>query len=381
VTGRRLAVLVSLSGEGGVERMVLNLVRAFAAVPGLAVDLVLLREESRHLQDLPANVNVVRLGVRHSALGVPALVRYLTAARPDALLAAKDRAGRAALLARRLAGVPTRVVIRLGTTLSEAMKDRHPVLRWLRYRPIRRLYRWADAIVAVSEGVADDVAATSRMPRERIHVIRNPVVTPDLFRQAQEPADHPWLADPAVPVVMGMGRLTRQKDFPTLVRAFARLRRERSLRLVILGEGRDAAVLREIAAAEGIGGDVALPGFRANPYAWLARSRLFVLSSAWEGSPNALTEAMALGVPVVSTDCRSGPGELLAGGRYGPLVPVGDVDRLAAAMREGLDCPVPPAVLRHAVSEYTVETSARRYLEVLGLAQAPAGAGAGAETP
>jgi glycosyltransferase involved in cell wall biosynthesis len=180
---------------------------------------------------------------------------------------------------------------------------------------------------------------------------------------------------------MGMGRLTRQKDFPTLVRAFARLRRERPLRLVILGEGRDAAVLRDIAGAEGIANDVALPGFRPNPYAWLARARLFVLSSAWEGSPNALTEAMALGVPVVSTDCRSGPSELLDGGRYGPLVPVGDVDRLVAGMREALDHPLPPATLRRAVSEYTVETRARRYIEILGLAQAPAGAVAGAETP
>jgi glycosyltransferase involved in cell wall biosynthesis len=377
MSGRKLGVLVSLSGEGGVERMVLNLVRGFAAVPDLAVDLVLLREESRHLQALPAGVNVVRLGVRHSALSVPAIVRYLRAARPDALLAAKDRAGRAALLARRLSGVPTRVVIRLGTTLSEAMKDRHPVLRWLRYLPIRRLYRWADGIVAVSEGVADDVAATSRMPRERIHVVRNPVITTDLLRQAEEPSGHPWLADPAVPVVMGMGRLTRQKDFPTLVRAFARVRRDRPLRLVILGEGRDAAVLREIAGAEGVAADVDLPGFRANPYPWLARCQLFVLSSAWEGSPNALTEALALGVPVVSTDCRSGPRELLDGGRYGPLVPVGDADRLAAAMRQALDHPLPPATLQRAVSEYTVETSARRYLEILGLAQAPAGSGVG----
>jgi len=364
---KRLAVLASLSGEGGVERMVLNLVRAFAATPDLAVDLVLIREESRHLRDLPDSINVVRLGVRHSALAVLPLAAYLRRERPDALLAAKDRAGRAALLARRVARVPTRVVVRLGTTLSEAIKDKHRARQWLRYMPIRALYGWADAIVAVSEGVAADTVAIARLPRDRVRVIRNPVVTPDLARLAAEPVDHVWLADRAVPVVMGVGRLTAQKDFPTLVRAFARVRRVRPARLVILGEGRDRRALLDLAAAEQVADDVALPGFKANPYAWLARARAFVLSSAWEGSPNALTEAMALGVPVAATDCRSGPRELLAGGRFGPLLPVGDVAALAAAIVEVLDRPLPAETLEAAVREYDARESARRYLRVLGL--------------
>ena len=364
---KRLAVVISLSGEGGVERMVLNLVRAFAGVAGLAVDLVLIRDESRHLRGLPANVRIVRLGVRHSALAVPAIARYLRRERPDALLAAKDRAGRAALLARRVAGVSTRVVVRLGTTLSEAIKDRSTPRRWLRYLPIRLLYRQADAIVAVSDGVAADVTATARVPAGQVQVVRNPVITPELFREAAEPVDHPWLAEPAVPVVMGVGRLTRQKDFPTLIRAFAAARRQRPLRLIILGEGRDRAQLEQLAAREGVGADVDLPGFRPNPYSWLARSSLFVLSSAWEGSPNALTEAMALGVPVVSTDCRSGPRELLDGGRHGRLVAVGDAEALAAAMLETLDHPLPAEALKAAVQDYASDTSARHYLRVLGL--------------
>lgn len=364
---KRLAVLISLSGEGGVERMVLNLVRAFAAVPDLAVDLVLIRDESRHLRGLPGGVRIVRLGVRHSALAVPAIARYLRRERPDALLAAKDRAGRAALLARGFTGVPTRVVLRLGTTLSEAIKGRSAPRRWLRYLPIRALYRRADAIVAVSEGVAADVRATARVPPRLVQVVRNPVVTPELFREAAAPVDHPWLEDPTVPVVMGIGRLTRQKDFPTLIRAFAAARRQRPLRLVILGEGRDRVALEQLAAREGVGADVALPGFQPNPYAWLSRARLFVLSSAWEGSPNALTEAMALGVPVVSTDCRSGPRELLDGGRYGQLVPVGDADALAAAMLETLERPPPAETLKGAVHDYGAENSARHYLRALGL--------------
>jgi len=367
VSADRLAVLISFSGEGGVERMVTNLVLEFARRPDLEVDLVLLRDDSRHLQVVPPQVRVVRLGVRHSALSLPALVRYLRRARPAALLVAKDRAGRAALLARMLAGVPTRIVLRLGTTLSEAMQDRSGLSRWLRYWPIRRLYPRLERIVAVSQGVADDIAAIAGLPAERIVVIRNPVITPELERLAAAAPEHPWLAADGPGVVLGIGRLTRQKDFPTLIRAFAQLRRQRALRLILLGEGRDREALQALARQEGVEADVAMPGFQTNPYAWLARARLFVLSSRWEGSPNALTEAMALGVPVVATDCHSGPRELLAGGRFGPLVPVGDINGLAAAIAGVLDRPLSAEELKAAVREYDAHESARRYLRVLGL--------------
>lgn len=364
---KKLAVLISFSGEGGVERMVTNLVVEFARQADLQVDLVLLRDDSRHLRSLPDNVNMVRLGVRHSGLSVPAIARYLLRERPDAMLVAKDRAGRAALLARRLTGVSTRIVIRLGTTLSEAMQHKSALSRWLRYWPIRRAYPRVDAIVAVSQGVADDVAEISGLPPARIRVIRNPVITPEFARLATEQVDHDWFAPGQPPVVLGVGRLTRQKDFATLIKAFAQARRQRPLRLIILGEGRDRDDLSQLAVDECVAADVAMPGFQANPYAWLARASLFVLSSRWEGSPNALTEAMAMGVPVVSTDCRSGPRELLDGGRHAPLVPVGDVDALAAAMIKVLDAPPDPQTLMSAVSEYRSEVSARRYLDVLCL--------------
>lgn len=370
---RRLGVLISFSGEGGVERMVLNLVEAFAARPDLRVDLVMLREHSRHLAELPASVNQVRLGVRHSQASIPAIARYLHAARPDALLVAKDRAGRAALLARALARVPTPIYIRLGTTLSEAMKGKSGLSRWLRYQPMRWLYPKANGVIAVSNGVAEDIRAITGLDPARIQVIRNPVITPVLAARAAESIAHPWFAPGQPPVVLGMGRLTRQKDFPTLLRAFARVRAELPARLVILGEGRDREALLSLARSLAIDADVDLPGFMANPYAWLARARLFVLSSAWEGSPNALTEALALGIPSVSTACPSGPDEILDQGRHGPLVAVGDVPAMAQAMRALLRAPPPPDGLRAAVAEYNVETSAARYLTFMGLSGDPAG--------
>ncbi|MFD2112459.1 glycosyltransferase [Thiorhodococcus fuscus] len=359
-----LAVFASFSGTGGVERMLVNLLRGFVDL-GQSVDLVLVRADSPHLARVPAEVRQVRLNVEHSLLAAPALARYLRARRPAALLAAKDRAGRAAVMARTLAGTGTPILLRLGTNLSTAMEARTALERWLRYAPIRLLYPKVDRIVAVSEGVAEDTARIARIPRERIGVIRNPVITPELSAQAAQPCRHPWLAPGEPPVLMGAGRLQRQKDFPTLIRAFARLRAERDCRLMILGEGAARPKLQSLIQELGLDDSVDLPGFQTNPYAFLARASVFVLSSAWEGSPNVLTEAMALGVPVVSTECPSGPYEILDAGRHGRLVPVGDAEALAEAMAATLDAPTPAERLRQAVAEYEQTTSARRYLEAL----------------
>lgn len=361
-----LAVLVSFSGEGGVERMVLNLIEGFAA-RGIIVDLLAIRADSAHLGALPPGVRLVDLGVRHSALAVWPLARYLRRSRPAALLAAKDRAIRAAVLARWLARSPVRIVGRLGTNLSAALEGRSGLARWLRVTPMRLLYPAVDRLVCVSAGVLDDTLQLTGLPRQRLQVIRNPVVSPRLTELAAQPVDHPWFDTRGCPLILGAGRLTEQKDFPTLIRAFARLRAQRPARLVILGEGRQRSRLQALAAALGVAADVALPGFTPNPYAWMARADLFVLSSAWEGSPNVLTEALALGTPSVATDCPSGPRELLDGGRFGPLVPVGDADALAKAMARTLDAPLPAATLKSAVAAYHRDAAAAAYLDALGL--------------
>jgi glycosyltransferase involved in cell wall biosynthesis len=359
-----IVIFASFSGSGGVERMLVNLMRGFVDC-GREVDLLLVRAEGPHLASLPDAVHQIRLGTDHTFLAIPALAGYLRKKRPQALLAAKDRAGRAAILARRLAGTDTRVLLRLGTNLSTAMEGRSPVQRRFRYWPIRRLYPKIERIVAVSRGVAEDTAAIARLPPESIEVIRNPVITPELDRLAADPCRHPWFQPGEPPVILGAGRLQRQKDFPTLIRAFASVRQEVDCRLVIIGEGREREALEAMIAELGIGADIDLPGFQTNPYPFLASADLFVLSSAWEGSPNVLTEAMALGTPVVSTDCPSGPFELLDGGRVGPLVPVGNDQRLARAMHHTLEHPTPPQELKDAVAEYNQAESARRYLQVL----------------
>lgn len=366
MSDRPIAVFASFSGAGGVERMLVQLLAGLVEL-GRSAELVLVRDQSPYLAELPTAVRRVPLGHTHTLGATLALARYLRRRRPRVLLAAKDRAGRSAVLARALSRTETRILLRLGTNLSAAMSERHTLERWLRYWPIRRLYPHLDGIIAVSEGVAADTRRISGVPSKRVRVIRNPVITPALLAAAERPCPHPWLAPgrpaDAPPVILGVGRLQRQKAFPTLLRAFARLRAQRPCRLLILGEGGGRAELERLVGTLSIGADVDLPGFEPNPYPYLRTASQFVLSSAWEGSPNALTEAMALGTPVVATDCPSGPFEILAGGRFGPLVPVGDDTALAEAMGANLDDPVPAHLLRAAVSEYSQETSARRYLQ------------------
>jgi glycosyltransferase involved in cell wall biosynthesis len=374
-TPPRVAILASFSGSGGVERMIANLANGMSA-RGVQVDLLLIKSRSRHLATVSGQVNILPLGSRHAYSSLVPLTRYLRQQRPVALLAAKDRAGRVAVLARWLSGVSCRLVIRIGTTVSAALAGRGRLRRALWYAGMRRFYPRADAVIAVSRGVAQDIRAVTGLGGDRLQVVPNPVIDASLFERAAEPVEHPWLLEETVPVILGIGRLTRQKDFGTLLGAFARVRKRQSCRLVILGEGRDRPRLEAQAQRLGVAADVSLPGFIANPYAYLSRARLFALSSAWEGSPNALTEALALGVPVVATDCPSGPREILDEGRVAPLVPVGDVAALAGAMERVLRQPPPAELLRRAAADYTVEHSTRRYLEVLGV-ETPANAGHG----
>jgi glycosyltransferase involved in cell wall biosynthesis len=359
-----IGVFVSFSGQGGVEKIILTLAEGLASM-GCAVDLLPVKARGLNIGEISPLINVRPLNASHTLTSLPALVGYLRRRRPDGLLSAKDRANQVALLAKSVARVPTRLVVRMGTTTSTALRSGG----WLKKNgwnlPIRLLYPLADGIVAVSHGVAADLAAITRLPPERFTVIPNPVVSERLSRMAREPVTHPWFQPGMVPVFLGAGRLTRQKDFPTLIRAFALVQRAVPSRLVILGEGRDREALLKLAQSLGIRDRVDLPGFVRNPYPFMAKASAFVLSSIWEGSPNVLTEAMALGTPVVGTDCPSGPREILGIGLYGPLVPMGDASAMAKAMKETLLNPPPRDSLIRAVEEYRVERSCLRYLDIL----------------
>lgn len=361
---KKVSVMMSFSGAGGVERMVMNLVRQFSQQCE-QVDLLVIRAKGPHFSDIPENVRVIKLNANHTLTAIPEIVRYLKRERPSSLLVAKDRAGRAAVIARAIAGVSTKIVVRLGTNLSTALEHRSAISAWWRRAPMKRIYSKVDHVVAVSKGVMQDTLENTGISSDKISVIRNPVVTQDFIHKSQQNAPHEWLQDKTLPVVIGVGRLSVQKDFATLIRAFAKVREQRSCRLIILGEGGKRHELEALIAELDLQEYTFLPGFQDNPMCWVKAADVFVLSSRWEGSPNALTEALALGVPSVSTRCPSGPDETLDEGKYGPLVAMGDVDEMASSILDVLSNPLPSETLKGAVAEYHDHISAAKYLALL----------------
>ena len=355
--------LPDLSG-GGAERMMVNLACGFAN-RGAKVDMVLLRKEGSYLSLIPSSVRIVDLQVERTVRGILPLAGYLRREHPAALLSTFVNVNIAALLARRLANIPVRIVIR--QPRRETANHSTPVrpLMYFGYRLQSSIYGWADEIVAVSRGVANDMVQNIGVPSDRMHVINNPVVTPKLFQQASEPIDHPWFAPGNQQVILAAGRLVHEKDFPTLIYAFAKVRRRRPTKLVILGEGKSRPMLERLRDSLGLHEAIDLPGFVKNPYAFMARAAVFVLSSRLEGSPNVLVEAMACGTPVVSTDCPSGPSETLEDGRFGRLVPVSEASALANAIVETLDAPLPGVILQRRARDFAVERSVDQYLRVL----------------
>jgi glycosyltransferase involved in cell wall biosynthesis len=356
----------------------LELAGGFAA-RGHRVDLLAIRLHGELRDAVAPGIRVVPLGGaltrlpmvsgskrRRALASVLPLVRFLRRQRPDALVATSHSTNVAAAVAARLASAPTRVVLRFDSQLSRSPRLAGTRTQRRRERRARRYFPWADGWIAISEGVADDAARITGIPRARIAAIHNPVVTPELLRRAREPVDEAWFAPGGPPVVLGVGRLVLQKDFPTLVRAFARVRARRPARLLVLGEGPERAALEALVAELGLGADVRLAGEVAAPPAYMARAAVFALSSAWEGFGRVLVEALAVGCPVVSTDCPSGPREILAGGAYGSLVPVGDAEALAAAIDASLERPPERERLLERAQAFTLEHGVARYLEVLG---------------
>lgn len=359
-----LAFFLPTATGGGAENIFIRLAAAIAA-RGHRVELVFAKAAGECLTRIPPSIRVVDLASSRPLTALPALVRYLRTHRPRALAATITNANLAALWAVRLAGVPVRCLVREASTLSVELAHSSALNRWLLPHLIRSAFRRADAIVAPSHGVADDLARVAGLRRETIEVIYNPVVSSVLTQRAHQAVGHCWLDDPAEPVVVGMGRLTRQKDFATLIRAFARLRKGRPAKLLILGEGEERSALQALAESLEIADDVDLPGFVYNPHAYLSRAALFVLSSRWEGLPGALIEALACGARVVSTDCPSGPREILADGAYGELVPVADPEALAGAMRRVLAGEFTAADPAAQLAHFDTRTSVERYLRLL----------------
>ncbi len=361
-----LAIFVSYSGQGGVEQVINNLVQGLAA-DSCHIDLLLIKAKSLHLKAFPEGVNVIKLESNHSATALPELVRYLKQRRPPVLMAVRHRALKIAVIARLLSQTDTRIVGQIHTTASVALTRNSRLKKALWELETRIFYRMADKMIGVSKGVADDIRQMARLPAEKVAAIYNPIITPALQQLAQEEVDHPWFNDHQLPVIISAGRLTAQKDFPTLIRAFARLQQNLPSRLLILGDGGDRSALEALTKELNLAHAIDLHGHVDNPFAWMRNADLFVLSSIWEGFGNVLAEALAVGTPVVATDCPNGPREILQSGRYGKLVPPGDPAALATAITDTLSQQRQHSDFSAALVDFTIASAARHYAQILRL--------------
>ena len=371
----RIACFFSTSGHSGVDRAAQHLIPALAR-RGYQVDLLKVRRHGPNLPAIPPGVRVIDLGSRHTYACLPAIAGYLRRERPAVLLSDKDRVNRTALFARTLARLgmplPTRLVFSSGTTISIDLATRGPLERWVQRNSMGRLYPFADQVIVTSAGVADDMAAYTGLARALIAVVPSPVVPESLFTADLPRPNHPWLGDPAMPLILSAGELCHRKGFDTLLRAFAHVRSQRPCRLMILGRGGERDALLRLATELEVAQDFALPGYVPEPYAFMAHADLFAFTSRWEGLGFVLIEALAVGTPAVATDCPSGPREILQDGRYGPLVPVDDVAALAQAMLATLDAPLPAARLHAAARPYAIEAATDAYVDAMRLPRCPA---------
>lgn len=355
----------------GVSRVILNLAKGFVE-RGLKVDIVVLKAEGDALAWIPSGARVVELNAQMQGVGkllyLFSLVRYLRKVQPASLIVCRDDINFGSI-AKYLAMVSTQVLLISHTNLSQYLDYSSDDVKNSFSAYLLKRFLWfyglADGIVAVSQGVADSLANLAGPPLKQLRVIYNPVVTPEVLAKAEEPVNHPWFAAGEPPVILGVGRLQALKDFPTLIRAFALVRQHMPARLMILGDGEERQNLETLISELGLTSDIALPGFVSNPYAYMSKASVLGMSSLCEGFGNVIAEALACGTPVVTTDCPSGPAEILDFGNYGSLVPLADAEALAQAILTTITSPRNSEALRQRAKLFSLDTVVDSYLKVL----------------
>jgi glycosyltransferase involved in cell wall biosynthesis len=349
--------------DGGAQHVMIRLANHYVA-HGFNVTLIVDSADGVQRNKIGRAVNLMDLQAGNMLEASVKLARFLKVHRPPTLLCAMTFANLPAVVAKRIARVSTKIVISERHACTEWLRGRRWTRRILYSVLIPLIYPHADAIIAVSRGVASDLARFINVPKSSIDIIYNPSTDVSLS-DVDRPKDV-WFDEDEPPIVLGMGRLHPQKGFDVLIRAFALVLKQQAARLVIVGEGPEREGLLRLAEQLDIAKYVRLTGYATDPIPYFAFSRVYVLSSRYEGFPNALVEALSCGTTVVSTDCESGPREILAGGHIAPLVPVEDAEALAQAIVEKIRNPNDPEVLRSRAAAFSITEIGEQYLAVLG---------------
>ncbi len=357
-----IAVYMPNLASGGIERMHINLAPAFIA-QGYEVIFLLQRYEGALLSSIPEGVRIVCFAKHRTLACLLPLVRFLRKERPQILFSNLGHNNIIAIMASLLAGGPTRVIASYHRAFSAEI-EASPSWKY-RILPLlsRIALKYAHGIVAVSEGVANDLAKKLKLARSRIKVIYNPVICDAFDSKLSETIDHPSLNDKSTPFILGVGRLVEQKNFALLISAFALIAPRRNIRLVIIGEGPLKQQLEGLAQQYAVENKVEILNFQSNPFPFMRQASMLVMTSRYEGFGNVLVEALACGTSVVSTDCAYGPSEILQNGKYGKLIPVMDKQALAKSMLETLESPLPKEILSSRGRQFTVACSVQDYLE------------------
>lgn len=361
----RIAFLLPDFRAGGAQHMVINMANELSS-RGHHVFLWVMQDQGPFKNKISPSLSITILNKSRAFLLVPAVALQLKANPVDILYSAMPYMNFVAIMARILSGSKkTAVMISERNYFSLSARGNGSSPSFIQKVLIMLLYPLADSIVGISRGVAEDIATYLLYRKDRVTSVHNPVVTKNMAADSLQDISDAWLDNATRPLIVTSGRLVQQKDQKTLLRAFAKLLKKRDASLLVLGEGPLRVELETLARLLNISARVCFKGYVDNPLAYMKRADLFVLSSAWEGFCNVLVEALLCGLPIVSTDCPSGPAEILKNGVYGRLVPVGDEAELAEAMDLSLAEKVDAERQRNRAEDFSVQNICDSYEKLM----------------
>jgi len=357
--------------DGGIGRNLVNLSNEFFSL-GFRVHVVADSLMGPYFGLFKKGIGIYSLRTSHTIVGLGQFSWYLHRHKPDVILTPVVRHTILALRGKSTTGARTRIFAQVHNTYSQTFALIREKKREKRIRLLKKYYPRCERIIAVSKGTAEDFCTLTGIPADKVIALHNPMTTDGIALLAKEDPGHPWFTRGSPPVILGVGRLTTAKNFSLLIRAFEIVRSKTPCRLLILGDGHLRGTLEEQAASSPFREDISLAGSKINPFAFMRRAAVFVMSSSWEGFGNVLVEAMATGTPVVSTDCPHGPREILADGKFGPLVPPDNPRELAGAILNQIHHPTSLELLREGAKPFSARAIAKKYLAVFGLPAQPA---------
>lgn len=360
---KKISFILASLNVGGVEKNTLRLIKGFLD-RGYSVDLLVVRNEGMYKEQLDRRINLIALNKKRISHSFFKIISYFKKNKPAALISAKDYVNIVVILASLLSGTKVKIITSTRTQVSIELSTQNKIIRLLNIFLMKVTYPFAAHLVAVSKGVADDLASLIGLDSRKIHVVYNPIIDDEIHVKKDIIVDNLRNQSDEY-ILVSAGRLVVQKDYPTLLKAIKLVSKKKDVKLIILGEGDQRKKIEGMIHQLELSDKVYLKGNVSNPYPYMKEADLFVLSSKWEGFGNVIVEALAVGTPVVSSDSPSGPSEILEGGKYGVLVPVENPELLARGIIEGLDKDWDIEVLINRSNEFSVERAVSSYIKLI----------------